>query len=325
VKRREFIAWLGSAAGWPVVARAQQRAMPVIGYLGSGLDSDSFRVPPFRQGLNETGYVDGRNVTIEYRWAGDQYDRVRALVAELVGRKVAVIAVPGFAPAALAAKAVTTTIPIVFSISGDPVALGLVASLNRPGGNVTGFSYQSTMLLAKRFELLHELVPKVTSFAVLANPENPNVENTKREAQAAARALGLQLQVLLASNSRDIETVFATIRQQRVGALLVDSEALFTDQRDQILALAGRYAIPTSYSRREFVADGGLMSYGPSFIDVYRQCGVYVGRILKGEKPADLPVQQSTKVELIINVKTAKALGLTIPETLLATADEVIQ
>jgi putative tryptophan/tyrosine transport system substrate-binding protein len=247
MRRREFIAGLVGAATWPIAARAQQ-AVPVIGYLGSGLESDSFRVPPFRQGLNETGYVEGRNVTIEYRWAGDQYDHVRALVAELVGRKVAVIAVPGFAPAALAAKAATRTIPIVFSISGDPVALGLVASLNRPGGNVTGFSYLSTMLLAKRFELLHELLPKVTSFAALVNPENANVENTKREVQAAARALGLQLQVLPASNSRDVETAFATIRQQRVGALLVDSEALFTDQRDQILALEH---VPADLNRRD--------------------------------------------------------------------------
>jgi putative ABC transport system substrate-binding protein len=330
MKRREFITLAGSAVGAPFIgscaARAQQPKLPVIGYLGTGShESDAYRLVPFQQGLNETGYVEGQNVAIEYRWADEQFDRFPALAAELVARQVTVIAVPGTLAGAVAAKAATTAIPIVFSVAGDPVKLGLVGRLDQPGGNLTGFSYLSTALLAKRLELLHELVPKAAVIAALVNPNNPNAGSPTNEVQAAARALGLQLLVLTAGNNGDIDTAFATLVQQRASALLVDSEALFTDRRDQIVALAARHAVPTSYSRREFVAAGGLISYGPSFSDIYRQAGVYVGRILKGTKPADLPVQQPTKFELTINLKTAKALGIAVPPMLFARVDEVIE
>jgi putative ABC transport system substrate-binding protein len=322
--RREFIAGLGSAAVWPVVARAQP-SMPVVGFLNSA-SADGYEqfIRAFRQGLGEIGYVEGRNVTIEYRWAETQNDRLPALAAELVHREVRVIA--GNTPAALASKAVTTTIPIVFVTAGDPVELGLVGSLRRPGGNITGVTTLGVEVGSKRVELLHQLIPTANIIALLINPTNPGLaEPISRDMQAAARALGLQLHILRASSERDFDTVFSTLRQLRAGGLLIGDDALFTNRREQLAALALRYTVPTIFQNREWTAAGGLVSYGGSFLDGYRQLGVYTGRILGGDKPADLPVQQATRIDLIINLKTAKALGLTIPETLLATADEVIQ
>jgi putative tryptophan/tyrosine transport system substrate-binding protein len=323
MRRREFIAGLGSAAAWPAVARAQQAAMPVIGFLIAQSAFDNNNIVPFFQGLKETGYVEGQNVAVEYRYAENQLDRFPALAADLVRRRVAVIV--GGGVAALAAKAATTTIPIIFATGGDPVALGLVASLNRPGGNVTGATNRQTQLVAKRLQLLHEIVPAVTSIGFLVHPTPSSDIPTKiKEAETAARILGVRLTVLNASTPTDIEAAFATVVGQRIGALIVDPDAFITPE-SQVVALATRHAVPAIYGLPEFVEAGGLMSYGAGYFDALRLAGTYVGRILKGEKPADLPVQQITKIELVINLKTAKALGLTIPETLLATADEVIQ
>jgi putative ABC transport system substrate-binding protein len=327
MRRRKFITLLGSAAAWPVVARAQKSALPVIGFLGSAspVGYAPF-VTAFRQGLKDTGFVEGQNVAIEYRWAEGRYDRLRELAEELVRRHVNVIAVPASTPGALAARAATTTTPIVFAIGGDPVTLGLVVSFNRPGGNATGVSVLSVTVVAKRLELLHELVPTATRIALLVNPANrQQTEAEISELQAAARTRGLKLLVLKASNEGDFETAFTTLVQWGARALVVQTDSVFTDRGNQLVRLAARHAVPVIYGRRETAAAGGLMSYANDLTDSFRQVGNYTGRILKGEKPADLPVVQPTKFEFVINLKTAKALGLTIPETLLATADEVIQ
>ena len=327
INRREFITLLGgAAAGLPLAARAQQ-AMPVIGFLGT--DSPElyeFRLRAFRDGLRETGYVEGGNVAFEYRWAEGHSDRFPALLAELVSLKVNLIgAFAGNSPA-VAAKAATATIPILFAIGGDPVAVGLVASLSRPGGNITGVATLSVELGAKRLEVLHELVPTATSIALLVNPTNPtNADTLSRDLQVAARTRGVDLHVFHASTESDLDTVFASLRQLRASALIIASDAFFNSRTQLLTALAARHAVPTIYSYREYVTAGGLVSYGDILTDVYRLVGAYAGRILKGEKPADLPVQQSTKVELFINLKTAKALGLAVPDSLLARADEVIE
>jgi putative ABC transport system substrate-binding protein len=321
MKRRQFIAGLGSAAAWPLAARAQQAAVPVIGYLGV---QSADGVVPFLQGLKETGYVVGQNAAIEYRWAENQYDRLPALAADLVRRRVAVIVTVG-APAALAAKAATTTIPIAFATGVDPVALGLVASLNRPGGNVTGIASLLAELVPKRLQLLHEAVPNAALFGVLADPAYPGNPSVISDLQMAARTLGLQLVIASARTDSDLEPAFTTFSQQRVGAVLVSPSAFYLGRTEQLAALAARHALPAIFQHREFALAGGLMSYDTSLGHEYHQAGIYTGRILKGEKPADLPVQQATKIDLVINLKTAKALGLTIPETLLATADEVVQ
>jgi putative ABC transport system substrate-binding protein len=328
MKRREFITLLGgTVAAWPLAARGQQPAVPVIGFLG-GASPDRWvgRLRAFHQGLSETGYVAGRNLAIEYRWAEGQNDRLPSLAAELVGRQVSVIAAPGSVPAALAAKAATTTIPIVFEIASDPVELGLVASLARPGGNITGVTSLNAQVGPKRLELLHELVPTATVVGLLVNPTNPNeAEPTTKNLQAAARSLGLEMHVLHASAEGDFDAAFATLIQLRAGALAIGTDPLFTSRLEQLAALTVRHAVPTVYQFREFTAAGGLMSYGGSLTDTFRAAGVYTGRILKGDKPADLPVQQTTKVQLFLNLKSAKALGLTVPIPLLGRADEVIE
>jgi putative ABC transport system substrate-binding protein len=316
----------GAAAAWPLAARAQRPAMPVIGFLGGGSpDTDANRVRAFRRGLSESGYVEGKSVTIEYRWAEGQYDRFPAMSADLVRRQVNVIAALGGTTSALAAKVATTTIPIVFQVAVDPVAFGLVVSLNRPGGNVTGVTILSVELLPKLLELAHELVPMATVIALLVNPTSPFAEIISRDAQAAAHTLGLQLHVLRASTERDFDAVFATLVQLRAGALVVSGDVLFTNRSDQLAALMLRHAVPTIYSTREFAVAGGLISYGPSIGDAWRLAGIYTGRILKGENPADLPVQQVAKIELVINLKAARALGLTFPLSLIGRADEVIE
>ena len=328
MKRREFITLLGGAAAtWPLVARAQQSAMPVIGFLHpASIDVLADRVRAFRQGLKDTGFIEGENVAIEYRWAEDQIERLPALAAELVRRKVTVIAAVGGNVPALAAKTATTTIPIVFAVGEDPVGLSLVASIARPEGNLTGINFLAAELNAKRLELLRELVPGAVRVAVLINPDNAvNAETTLRDVQAAARAVGLQIPIIRASTSREIDAAFATMVRERPDALLVGGDPFFNSRRVQLVLLAARHAVSAIYSSREFADAGGLMSYGPNFLDTFRQVGVYVGRILKGAKPADLPVVQSSKFELVINAQTARVLGLTVPPALIARADEVIE
>jgi putative ABC transport system substrate-binding protein len=324
-RRREFIAGLGGAAVWPLVARAQQAAVPVIGFLNSRSPDDAAHlVAAFRGGLSEGGFVEGRNVTIEYRWALGQYDRLAAQAAELVHKPVAVLVSLGSDVTALAAKAATATIPIVFTAS-DPIIQGLVASYNRPGGNATGINNPTAPLEGKRFALLHEIVPQVAAIGALLNPRNPSAGDQLRALQEAACTLGLQVHVLRASSDREIEAAFETIVQQHIAALDVAGDPFFDTRHDKLVALAARHAVPTGYNFREYAVDGGLMSYGHDLRDVYRQAGLYAARILKGEKPADMPVVQPIKYEFIINLKTAKTLGLTIPPNLLAVADEVIE
>ena len=324
IRRREFIVALGGAAAWPLAVRAQQPAMPMVAFLNSGSpDGYAPMVAAFRPGLKETGYVESQNVAVEYRWAEGQYDRVPLMALELVGRQVAVIV--GNTPGVLAIKRAITTIPIVFTTGSDPVQTGLVASLARPGGNVTGVTQLHVEVAPKRLELAHELVPTATLIGVLVNPANPLTEALLRDLQVAARILGVQLHVLHASTEPDLDTVFATLVGQRVAALVISTDSFFVSRAEQLGALALRYAVPAILQDRAFVAAGGLMSYGSSTPDSYRLAGVYTGRILKGEKPGDLPVMQPTNFELIINLKTAKALGLAIPLTLLGRADEVIE
>jgi putative tryptophan/tyrosine transport system substrate-binding protein len=323
IRRRELVVTLGSAAVvWPIAARAQQ---PVIGYLNFGSpESDTPRLTGLRRGLSQTGYVEGRNFLVEYRWAGNQIDRLPALAADLVQRQVAVIVATGTL-AALAAKAATTSIPIVFNVGADPVQLGLVASLNRPGGNLTGYNNIASELGTKGLALLHELIPSVATIGTLENPNSPVSELMTRDVLATAPVIGVKVQILKAGTDREIDAAFMSLVQAQTGALLVTNDVFFNNRIEQIVALAQRHAIPTMYAFRDFVVAGGLISYGTSLTEHYRQLGLYTGRILKGEKPADLPVQQTTKLELIINLKTAKALGLEIPPKLLALADEVIE
>jgi putative tryptophan/tyrosine transport system substrate-binding protein len=327
MKRREFITLLGGAAAWPLAAQAQQPAVPMIGLLGSASpDWYADRLRAFREGLAEAGYVEDRNVTIDYRWAEGRNDRLPPLAAELVRQQVALIATLGNTASALAAKAATSTTPVVFRIAADPVEVGLVASLARPGGNLTGVTTLGVEVGPKQLALLHEVVPAATVVALLVNPTNPALAETQsRILPAAARTLGLSLHVLTASTDRDFDGVFASLAQLRAGALVIGVDAFFNSRSDQLAALATRHAVPTVSAYQEFTAAGGLMSYGGSIVASSRQAGVYAGRILKGEKPADLPVMQSTKVSLIINLKTAKALGLSVPITLQAAADEVIE
>ena len=327
MNRREVITILGGAAAvWPLAAHAQHTGMPVIGFLRPGSpEPNAHLVAAFRKGLDETGYVEGRNVAIEYRWAHNFIDRLPELAAELVRLRVAVIATPGSTAAAAAAKSATTTIPIVFSAGGDPVQTGLVASLNRPGGNITGASSMSGELGAKRLGLLQELVPRAARFAVLVNPNNPLVEAFVTDLRAAGAATGRQTEVLTASTSRDIETAFAMLVEKRADALLVGPDPLFVSSRMHVAMLAARHAVPAIYPFREDAESGGLMSYGPSNTDLVRQAGIYTGRVLKGEKPADMPILRAIKFELVINLKTAKTLGLDVPAALLARADEVIE
>jgi putative ABC transport system substrate-binding protein len=328
MRRREFITLLGGAVvTWPIAGRAQQPAMPVIGFLGSASpDTYAIRLRAFRQGLKEAGYVEGQNVAIEYRWAEGQNNRLPVLAAELVHRQVDMIVAGGGTPTAVAAKAATAAIPIVFEVATDPVKIGFVASLDKPGGNLTGVANLNVEIGPKRLELLHELLPSVTVIAVLVNPANPALsEPFVRGLQAAASGLGLELHVLNASTERDLDTVFAALVQLRAGALVIGPDVFFNSHIEQIAALAIGHAVPAVYQYRPFVEAGGLLSYGSDEAETYHQVGIYAGRILKGEKPADLPIVQSTKVELIINLKTAKALGLAIPLPLLGRADEVIE
>jgi ABC-type uncharacterized transport system substrate-binding protein len=327
MKRRKFISLLGGAAvAWPLAARAQQPAMPVIGWLNLLAAGDRpALLEAFRRGLSDTGYVEGRTVTIEYRWAGYQTDRLQALAADLIGRPVAVIAATGGNHTALAAKALTTTIPIVFTSGIDPVKTGLVANLNRPGGNLTGITWFSSQLTAKGLGLLHELVPNAGVVALLWNPSSPEASSQPAEALEAARALGHTLLVLNASAVHEIDAAFTTLVRERAGALVVAGDAVLSGRREQIVALAARHAVPAIYFNREFVEAGGLMSYGNDIADAYRKAGVYTGRILKGARPADLPIDQASKFDLVINLKTAKALGLTVPNSMQLLADEVIE
>jgi putative tryptophan/tyrosine transport system substrate-binding protein len=327
MRRREFTTMLAGAAVWPLVARSQQSAMPVVGLVaGGGGDTSTRYVTAFRKGLNETGTIEGQNVTVEYHWLEGQYDRLPSLMADLARRQVAVIATPGSNPAALAAKAATATIPIVFGVGEDPVKLGLVASLARPGGNATGINFFSVEVVAKRLGLLHDLVPKAVRIAVLVNPANTtSAETTLREIPEAARALGLQIQVLNASTSREIEAAFAALVRDRADALFVAPDGFLTTRRVQFATLAARHGIPAAYTTRQEVEAGGLMSYGTDTQDMFHQAGLYAGQILKGAKPADLPVLQSTKFEFVINLQTARALGLEVPNSIQLLADEVIE
>jgi putative tryptophan/tyrosine transport system substrate-binding protein len=327
MRRREFMTLLGGAAACPLAARAQQRpAVPVIGFMNNTSEAQwAHLVTAFRQGLQEIGYVEGQNVTIEYRWAEGQYDRLPALAADLARRQVAVIVATGGSISALAAKVASATIPIVFSIGGDPVKMGLIASLNRPGGNLTGVNIFTAELGSKQLALLHELVPAAATIALLLNPDTTEAEAQSKDVQEAARTLGRQIQILYARSEGDIDAAFVAIVERRTDALVVATDAYFNSRRDQLVALAARHTVPTIYFAREFVAAAGLASYGASLIDAYRQVGIYTGKILKGAKPADLPVLQPTKFELVINLKTAKALSLTVPPNLLAIADEVIE
>jgi putative ABC transport system substrate-binding protein len=324
MKRRDFLGVVGGAATWPMAVWSQPRNLPMIGFLRSSRAAGSeFLVAAFRQGLNEIGFVEGQTVSIEYRWANDRNDRLPALVAELIRRPVDVII--GNTPPALAAKGATNTIPIVFATGGDPISEGLVSSLNRPEGNVTGIVFFFALLGTKRLELARQLVPKVTTIGMLVNPGSPNTEAERRDVHAASKAIGHQLVILDVSVERDIETAFAVLAERRVGAVIAGSGAFLNANRERVVALAARHRLPTIYAQREAAMAGGLMSYGPSIADAYRQAGIYVGRILKGEKPGNLPVTQATKFDFVINLKTAKALGLEIPPTLLALADEVIE
>jgi putative tryptophan/tyrosine transport system substrate-binding protein len=326
VKRRDFITLLGGAAAvWPLTAHAQQPAMPVIGFLHARSPDDAMpQVAAFRRGLAESGYIEGQNAIIEYRWARGRYDTLPAMAAELI-RLPAIVLVAGSEPAALAAKAATSTIPIVFSIGSDAIKLGLVAGYNRPCGNSTGVSMFTAALEAKRLGLLHELLPQAATMGVLLNPDYSLAENQLRDVQDAARSIGVQIHILWASTDDEIDAAFETLSEQRIAALLQAADPFFDTRRGKLVALVARYAVPTMYHFREYPAAGGLMSYGIDIIDVYRQVGVYVGRILKGEKPTDLPILQPTKFEFVINLKTAKALGLNVPDKLLALADEVIE
>jgi putative ABC transport system substrate-binding protein len=326
MKRRTFITLLGSAAAWPLAARAEKPAMPVVGFLHiASLETRRQEIASFYQGLKDIGYVEGQNVAIEYRWGENHNDRMPTLAADLVRLQVDVIAALS-TPSILVAKAATMTIPTVFLTNGDPVKFGLVASLNRPGGNITGITLLGVEVVAKRFELLHKVVPRATKIGVLANPTNPQqTASETREARDAAHSLGLELLIVNASNESEIDSAFATLVQQGAHALFVIGDALFTSRREQLVSLAAGNAIPTIFTFREFALAGGLISYGSVLVDVYRQAGVYVGRILKGTKPADLPVVQATKLELVINLKTARALGLDLPPTVIALADEVIE
>jgi len=326
VKRRELITLLGAVAAWPLAARAQQGPMPLVGFLDSGsAELYPDRVAAFRQGLKEVGYVEGENVAIDFRWAQARYDQLSTLTAELVRRRATVIFAATI-QAALAAKAAASTIPIVFAIGSDPVKFGLVASFNRPAGNITGTSWLGgSILTGKRLELLHEAVPGVTAVGALVNPNNPAAEDEVRELKESAGALGLQLHIANASTAREVDAAFANFVQQRVGGVMVTADNFFFTRRDQLIVLSARHALPAIAQWREFAASGGLMTYGTSLAEAYRQAAVYVGRILKGEKPADLPVQQAAKVELVINLNTARALGLTFPLPLLGRADEVIE
>jgi putative tryptophan/tyrosine transport system substrate-binding protein len=328
IRRRELVFALGgAAAAWPLAARAQQPALPVIGFLNSSSSSGVYArmLVAFRQGLNEAGYIEGRNVTIEYRWAEGQSDRLPELAGDLVGRKVTVIAATT-TQAALAAKAATATIPVVFEMAGDPVQLGIIAALNRPGGNVTGVTNLNIEVTPKRLELLHEVIPTATTFALLINPSNPTLaEPTTRDIRASARTLGVQLHVVSATTDNEIDDAFASLTNLRAGGLVIGGDQFFSSRIERLASLAVRYAVPAIYLWREFAVAGGLMSYGSETMDAYRLTGIYVGRVLNGEKPADLPVQQATKVELYINLKTAKTLGITIPLSLSGRADVLIE
>jgi putative ABC transport system substrate-binding protein len=326
MRRREFILALGGAAAWPLAARAQQSAMPVVGFLGTGSpQSDAFRVAAVRQGLTEAGYVEGQNVAFEYRWAENQYERLEALAAELVRRNVAVIASIGGINSAVAAKSSTAIIPIVFATGGDPIKAGLVASLNRPGGNVTGVSFLTETLVTKQFEVLHQTVPSAILIGLLVNPTLTIAEAERSDLLATVESLGQKLLIVKATTDSELDAAFVTLAQQHPGALMVMGDAFFLSRRDKLVELTARQRIPTVYNLREYVAAGGLMSYGTNITEAHRIAGLYAGRILKGEKPADLPVQQSTKVEFAINLRTAKALGLDVPLPLLGRADEVIE